>query len=184
MKKPLVGAILAVLATTAGCASNSREAERNPAPCPNAIVLADAARLVEFSGEQTIDDISFTGEITNISTSCRYFESEPIEAEIALDLAFGKGPKGADGEKEFKYFVAVTRTNLEVISKKEFVVPVDFKEGRRVVVSEQEINKIVIPRAGDHVSGVNFEIVVGFSLTPKQAIFNRSGKSLKFPELK
>ena len=50
--------------------------------------------------------------------------------------------------------------------------------------SALDIDEIVIPRANDNVSGVNFEIIIGFSVTPEQAIFNRSGKSLKFPNLK
>ena len=184
MKKLLAGALFAAVIGIAGCASNSRAArERNPAPCPNTIALADAARVVEFDGDQTLENVAYSAEITNVEVVCRYFEDRPIQAEINVDMAFGKGPKGADGEKLFKYFVAVTRTNLEVIEKAEFYVPVKFNEDRTIVVKTEEIDKIVIPRAGEETSGLNFEIIVGFSLTPQQAIFNRSGKSLKFPNI-
>ncbi len=184
MKKRLAGALFAAVFVTAGCSSSGREArEANPAPCPNAIVLADAARLIEFDGEEALENVAYTGEITSIETACRYYGEEPINADVEIEMAFGKGPKGADGEKFFKYFVAVTRTNLEVIAKKEFIAPVEFDEKKIVVVKEEEIDEILIPRAGEEISGINFEIVVGFSLTPEQAIYNRSGKSLKFPEL-
>lgn len=184
MNKLLAGALIAAAATTAACSSvNKKEREANPAPCPNVVVLNEAARILEFDGEEQLENIAYTGEITNVNIACRYFGDEPIDAEISVDMAFGKGPKGDNGKKYFTYFVAVTRKDLEVITKKEFTVPVDFKDDREVVVIEEEIDKIVISRTNEDVSGVNFEIIIGFALTPEQAIFNRSGKSLKFPNL-
>ena len=183
MNKALVGALIAALAAASAC-SNSREAlEKNPAPCPNIVVLSDAARFVQFNGEQTLENVAYSGEITNAEIACRYFDDEPIEIEVDLAMAFGKGPKGENGAKAFNYFVAVARRDLEVIAKEEFPAAVEFSDKKRVVVFEDEIDQIIIPRAGENTSGVNFEIIVGFSLTPEQAIFNRSGKSLKFPRL-
>jgi len=185
MNKLLQGALFAAAFSVMGCSGISREArERNPAPCPNIVVLNDAARLIEFEGDQVLENVAYTGEITNVQLGCRYVEDKPIESEVTIEMAFGKGPKGADGEKYFKYFVAVSRTDLEVIAKEEFIVPVTFNENRTIVVKREDIDKIIIPRLDEATSGVNFEIIVGFSLTPQQAIFNRSGKSLKFPDLK
>lgn len=185
MNKLLAGALFAAAATSYGCSSNSKEArEANPAPCPNVLVLSDAARSLEFDGDQKLDNIAYTAEITGVNVACRYFGDEPIDAEITIDMAFGKGPKGAAGQKVFKYFVAVTRKDLEVITKKEFAVAADFDDDKNLVFAEEEIDKIIIPRNSEEISGVNFEVIVGLSLTAEQAIFNRSGKSLKFPDLK
>ena len=171
----------------AGCESSSvakAARERNPAPCPNIIVLADAARFVEFAGEgEQLDDVAFSGEIEDVSLACRYFADKPIEASISVDLAFGKGPAAPSFEKEFKYFVAVTRTDLEVIAKKEFSIPVTFSKKDAIKRFEEEVDSIVIPRANEGTAGTNFEVIVGFVVTPAQAVFNRSGKSLKFPDL-
>ena len=177
-------ALFAALAA-AGCASDRARAERegNPAPCPNIVVLQDAARIIDFDGEQAIENIAYSGEIEDVTSTCRYFEDEPIEAGVTIDFAFGKGPKAEANEKMFAYFVAVTRKDMEVITKKEFPVEVKFGD-RPVETASIDIDEIVIPRANDNVSGVNFEIIIGFSVTPEQAIFNRSGKSLKFPNLK
>ena len=185
MSKAVVSALIAAIFGISACSSNDKESrERNPAPCPNVIALGDASRVIEFAGEdQTLDNIAYTGEIVNVTSVCRYFGDNPIDASVEVELAFGKGPKGENGEKYFKYFVAVTRTDLEVIAKENFVVPVDFSDKRRIVVKVEDIDKIGIPRATEQISGSNFEIIVGFALTPQQAIFNRSGKSLKFPEL-
>jgi len=182
MNKALAVALFAALAA-AGCGSTKEAKQTNPAPCPNIVVLTDAARFIKFDGEQTIEDIAYSGEITNAVVACRYIGDDPIEAEIDLTMAFGKGPKGENGQKTFNYFVAVARRDLEVIAKEEFLATVEFRDGRRVVVFEDEVDRITIPRAGENTSGINFEIIVGFSLSTDEAIFNRSGKSLKFPKI-
>ncbi len=185
MNKLLVGALFAAAATSSGCSSFSQEAkEANPAPCPNVLVLNDAARALEFDGDKELENIAYTAEITGLNVACRYFGDEPIDAEVTIDMAFGKGPKGVEDKKFFKYFVAITRKDLEVITKKEFVVSADFGGGKTLVFAQEEIDKIIIPRLNEETSGINFEIIVGLSLSPEQAIFNRSGKSLKFPDLK
>ena len=184
MNKLLVGALFAAAATTAGCSSLDREAkEANPAPCPNILVLNDAARALEFEGDQELENVAYTAEITGVSIACRYYGDEPIDADVTIDMAFGKGPKATESEKIFRYFVAVTRKDFEVIAKKEFAVAADFGDDKSLVFSREEIDKIVIERRDEETSGINFEIVVGLTVTPQQAIFNRSGKSLKFPEL-
>lgn len=185
MNKLIVAALIAALSLQ-GCASNDDRAAReaNPAPCPNVLILNDASRFIEFDGEETIENVAYTGEMIDVQSSCRYFTDKPIDAGLTIDLAFGRGPKATENEKVFNYFVAVTRTNSEVIAKQEFQIPVRFGGDDDVVVESVDIDEIIIPRAGENVSGTNFEIIVGFSVTPAQAIFNRSGKSLKFPNIK
>lgn len=186
MNKGLAGALIAAAAVSAaaGCASNRKEAKlTNPAPCPNIVVLQEAARLVEFAGEERIEDVAWTAEIEDVSLACRYVADKPIDAEIAIRLAFGRGPKAAGDDHQYAYWVAVTRTNREVIEKREFLVPVEFGGDDSVKRIRQQIEKIVIPRRGEETSGTNFEVVVGLVVTPQQAVYNRSGKSLKFPEL-
>lgn len=188
MNKALAGALIAAVLAASGCGANqAREAkaarERNPAPCPNVVVLSEAARQIEFNGEERIEDVAFTGEIAKVDLQCRYYGDKPIDATVRIDFAFGKGPKADDDKRTYTYFVAVTRKDLEVIEKAEFQIPVKFGSSD-VVRMRDKIDKVVIPRASDKTSGTNFEVIVGFSVTPKQAVFNRSGKSLKYPDLK
>ncbi|WP_375202662.1 hypothetical protein [Hyphococcus sp.] len=187
MKKLSAAALFAALAAT-GCASDEARERRaareaNPAPCPNIVVLNEASRFIEFDGDQTLENVAYSGEVLDVTSTCRYFEDEPIDAGLTIDLAFGKGAKGVEGKKTFTYFVAVTRKNSEVIAKSEFPIEVNFGD-RPVETARVDIDKIIIPRANETISGINFEIIIGFSVTPQQAIFNRSGKSLKFPNLK
>ena len=188
MNKLLAAALIAASLSMSSCAGDARKArearDSNPAPCPNVVVLTDAARILEFDGEASLDNIAYTGEIVDVSTVCRYYGDKPIDVEISIDFAFGKGPKGSGSEKVFTYFVAVTRKDMEVITKNEFAMPINFSDNGTIETKRIDIENIVIPRKDEQVAGDNFEIVVGFKMSAAQVGFNRSGKSLKFPELK
>ncbi|MEK7266798.1 MAG: hypothetical protein AAB227_11945 [Pseudomonadota bacterium] len=182
MNKALAFALLAALPLSA-CGSTKEAKLANPAPCPNIVVLSDAARRVDFAGDPALENVAWSAEIENVSLTCRYVAAKPIDAAMKISLAFGKGPKSDAREHEFAYWIAVTRTNREVIEKKEYLVPVKFDDGGSVERVQHEIDKITIPRKDEEISGTNFEIVVGLVVTPAQVIYNRSGKSLKFPDI-
>lgn len=182
MNKRLVAALCGA-AASAGCGSTKEAREANPAPCPNIVVLAEAGRMIEFDGPETVENVAWSAEIENVSLACRYFGTNPIDASARLSIAFGKGPKATTSQHQFAYWIAVTRTNREVIEKREFVVPVKFGGDKAVERIEHEIEEIVIPRKDENISGTNFEVIIGLVVTPQQAIYNRSGKSLKFPDL-
>ena len=186
MKQAVLAALFAACCFLPGCSSDNAKAARlrNPAPCPNVIVLNDASRMIEFDGEEAAQNVAWSAEIVSASLDCRYYGDVPIEASVDLAMAFGRGPAAKEAaEKDFAYFVAVTRTDREVIAKTSFLVPVKFKKNSRVHLFKDTVDEIVIPRKDDSVAGGNFEVVIGLVLTPEQLIFNRSNKSLKFPEL-
>lgn len=183
-KSALFAASAAFLALgLSACESNTAARERNPAPCPNILVLNDASRFVDFNGDASLENVAFSGEITDVSLSCRYFEDRPITGALDLTIALGRGPAAEATTKDVTYFVAVTRRNREVIAREEFTVRADFRGDKSVLRLKEKIDRFVIPRASDKTSGVNFEVIVGFALDREQAIYNRSGKSLKFPNL-
>lgn len=172
-----------LVALIAGCSGSKAALERNPAPCPNVLVLSEAARLIDFDGEQTLDDIAWTGEIEDVVLSCRYFDDKPIKAELEIAFSLGKGPRGDSNSHDFIYFVAVTRRDQEVIAKRDLAVRGKFSRSSNTYTTKVKLDDIVIPRANEKTSGTNFEIIVGFALDREQALYNRSGKSLKFPHL-
>jgi hypothetical protein len=179
---PIVLALVASLAL-AGCGTRlARQLDNTPnaGACPVGGSVYDAARYVKFAdgtpGNYT--DIAYTGEITDVRLFCRYFKDEPLEAEIEIDFAFGKGPRATASEHDYPYFVAVTRRNGKVLAKEYFNAQGEFRRGN-VAAKTELVNKITIPRADESISGVNFEIVVGFELTPEQLEFNRSGQRFR-----
>lgn len=153
---------------------------RNAGPCPFVKALYDASRYVELKdGREASAAVGFTGEIQSIRATCEYKSDEPIKVQLAVDFAMGRGPQAQGATKDYSYWVAVTTRNAAVLDKQSFAVRTQFPAGvDRVQVSDM-VQRIVIPRANAQVSGSNFEILVGFDVTPQMAAFNRLGKRFR-----
>ncbi|WP_138511695.1 hypothetical protein [Maricaulis alexandrii] len=165
-----------------GCQSVSsvlESPEPNAGPCPSALSLYDAHRLVEIDGEVAYENVGFTGEILAVRSLCSYYGERPILANLELDMGFGRGPAANGQSRTYEYFVAVTRRDSAVIHKEVFPITVRFDEGEDRVYLTETIDAISIPRADETTSGLNFEIIVGFELTPEQIAFNRSGQRFR-----
>jgi hypothetical protein len=153
---------------------------RNAGPCPYVKALYDAARYVEFKDNREASaNVGYTGEIQGISAGCAYKTDEPIKLGMEVLFELGKGPQATAGSKTFHYWVAVTDRNREVLAKKDFELKVDFPAGQDRVYKREQIASIVIPRADTNTSGANFEVLVGFDVTPQMAEFNRQGKRFR-----
>jgi hypothetical protein len=151
----------------------------NAGPCPFVKVLYDAGRYVEFGeAREAASAVSWTGEIQGVEAECRYREDEPITIDVAVNFAFGKGPRAEGGSKTYTWWVAVTERNRTVLAKEYFTTTADFGAGDRATARET-LGGITIPRASQSVSGSNFEVLVGFEVTPQMAEFNRDGKRFR-----
>lgn len=168
--------LCAAAATLAGCGgARSTSGLTNPAPCPQASVLFDASRVVELNGEARLANVGYTAEILGVRSLCRYGEDGgPIDSDLEIDFAFGRGAAAQGNSHTYNYFVAVTRRDAAVIEKETFPISANFGNNT-IVYDSDRISSIVIPRRDDNVSGENFEIIVGFELTEDQIEFNRSG---------
>ena len=152
---------------------------RNAGPCPFVKVLYDAGRYHEFEGgRETASAVMYSGEIQGISAGCEYRDDDPIEVRVELLFSLGKGPQATSDQKTYRYWVAVTDRNRAVIAKEWFDLPVKFDGEDRVNVRDT-LEGIVIPRAAVTTSGSNFEVLIGFEVTPQMAAFNREGKRFR-----
>lgn len=153
----------------------------NVGPCPLMGVLYDTARVVKFNqpNNQRYANIEFTGEMQGVHGLCRYVDADPITMNMEIEMAFGRGPAATSDRQTYRYWVAVTRRGRAPIEKVYFDVDVRFPRGEQVVTRRERIEQIVIPRANSEVSGENFEILVGFELTPEQLQFNRDGRRFR-----
>lgn len=147
----------------------------NVGPCPVAGVLYDASRVVEIKGTERHENVGFTGQVDGVRGFCRYVGTNPITMEIDIDFSFGRGPKAEGMTHTYPVFVTVTRRDRSVLAKERFDIPVTWPEGADIVRVTESVPGIVIPRANETVSGSNFEVIVGFDLTPEQLAYNRSG---------
>ncbi|WP_372783024.1 Tat pathway signal sequence domain protein [Phenylobacterium sp.] len=152
---------------------------RNAGPCPFVKSLYDASRYVEFKDDREASaNVGFSGEIQGISAGCQYKDDQPISVSMDVLFELGKGPMAQGGSKTYRYWVAVTDRNREVIARQEFDLPVNFNGKDRVYITDSIAN-IIIPRGTTTTSGANFEILVGFDVTPQMAAFNRLGKRFR-----
>lgn len=178
---------LAAVAALAGLLSSCQSVQQvladpvpNIGPCPSAMSLYDAHRLVELrAGEVAYENIGFTGEVLAVRSLCSYYGERPILANLEIDFGFGRGPAAEGSERTYEYFVAVTRRDMAVMAKEVYPIRVRFAPDQDRVFLTETIDAISIPRANEGTSGVNFEILVGFELTPEQIAFNRSGQRFR-----
>jgi hypothetical protein len=153
---------------------------RNAGPCPFVKTLYDAGRFVEFAeGREASANVAYSGEIQNISAGCAYKDAEPIKVQLEILFELGRGPKATGDSKTYRYWVAVTQRNQDVLAKQYFDLPVTFQPGQDRLYATESIGEIVIPRATITTSGSNFEVLVGFDVTSEQAAFNRDGKRFR-----
>lgn len=153
---------------------------RNAGPCPFVKSLYDAARYVEFKeGREASANVAWSGEIQGISAGCQYKDDDPISVTMEVLFELGKGPQAESRTKTYRYWVAVTDRNRSVLAKETFEIPVTFPEGSDRVYVTENISSITIPRASITTSGSNFEVLIGFDVTPQMAAFNRDGKRFR-----
>lgn len=153
---------------------------KNAGPCPYVKVLYDAARYVDFKDKQEASAaVRYSGEIQNVSSICSYRSTEPIRVKARVLFEFGRGPQAPARSTSYRYWVAVTDRNHAVLDKQVFAIPVAFPAGQDRVTLTQDISRIVIPRKNADVSGANFEVLIGFEVTPQMAAFNRDGKRFR-----
>jgi len=156
------------------------QALRNAGPCPFVKSLYDAARYVEFKDNREASaNVAWSGEVQGISAGCSYKDDQPIQVTMEILFEMGKGPQADGRSKTYRYWVAVTDRNRSVLAKQTFEIPVTFPEGEDRVYVTENIGSITIPRASISTSGSNFEVLVGFDVTPQMAAFNREGKRFR-----
>jgi hypothetical protein len=143
-------------------------------------VLYDAGRYIELKdNKETITAVGYTGEIQGLSSGCAYKADEPIKVRMEILFALGKGAQATGNQHTYRYWVAVTDRNNAVINKEYFNLPVTFRPGEDRTMVTDKIEGIVIPRIKPTVSGSNFEVLIGFDVTPEMVAFNRLGKRFR-----
>lgn len=150
-------------------------------PCPYVKVLYDAARYHQFKNDvQTTAAAMWTGEINGIQSECAYTGTDPIQVGMDVSFSLGRGPQAEGQTNVYHYWVAVTERDKTVLAKQEFELPVTFAEGQQKIDVNTRLEGIYIPRKDITISGSNFEVLIGFDMTPKMTEFNREGKHFRY----
>ena len=145
-------------------------------PCPRAVVLSEAAEMIEFRpgpGRDLTDEL-YRGEILGMSSTCEYDDDGYVDSDVLLTVGLTRGPAAEGNTGRFTYFVAITNPDDKVIAKQVFPVEVEYPGfGPRVAVQEEVGQRIhYAPNADARL----YRIFIGFQLTQDQLDYLRRGR--------
>lgn len=175
-------AVLAVLTAAlalAGCGSWADiTGAPPPPPCPPVSVLKDAATVTRFvGGGQDIVDVVNEGEITGYDLTCEYDVDKKTKAgEVAVTLGVHvtatRGPADRQRQATYRYFIAITDPDRNVLDKRVFEIVVPFPGNATALPVRDDPVPMTIPLPAGK-TGQDFEIFTGFQLTPEEVAYNR-----------
>ena len=103
--------------------------------------------------------------------ACEYDDLH-VDVETAFEIIAARGPKAGTSRVVIVFFAAIISPDGQVIAKETFESRVEFPQNRRRVgVREQVTQKIPLTA---QVAGQDYQILVGFQLTPDQLEYNQS----------
>jgi hypothetical protein len=168
--------LTAAVMLTAGCGGDDANVAQygagDPIACPTVSIVRDAAEVVQFrpGPGRDLTDVVARGAIADFSGTCDYSDDGAI-VDLDLVIIAERGPAAGGDQAQFEYFVAVADPNRTVLAKEQFRTGVTFEEGRDRGIAAEELEQIIpMSRTG---LGQDYQILVGFQLTPEQLEFNR-----------
>ena len=163
-----LAALLLLGWTIAGCTKSGP-----PKPCPRVGVLDDAQRLVRFNPGtgRDLTDVRFEAEIGVRSGKCDYSKKDSqLDVEMAVEIQAVRAPN-AGKQGEFEYFVAITDRSQRILAKQTFTAVIPFESNKRASGVLEELSESIPLKPGQ--LGNEFEIVIGFQLSPDELAYNR-----------
>ena len=142
-------------------------------PCPNVSILAGSERLVLFKPGpgRDIIDILVEADMSNLRAACEYDDLR-VDVETGFEIIAARGPKAETNRVIIVFFAAIINPDGKVIAKETFESRVEFPQNhRRVGVREQVVQQIPLTTQA---AGQDYQILVGFQLTPDQLEYNQS----------
>ena len=151
-------------------------ADAPPQACPDAVILADAKRVILYRDGpgRDLTDVEFEGEIARIAGTCQYGKRE-LTVTVVADLVATRGPAAPAAEANLPFFVAITDEARNIVAKKVFDSAIPVPRGQRRAGVREEIEQVIPLPEGEPIP--YYEIVVGFQLTPEQLERNRRARA-------
>ncbi|WP_245593487.1 hypothetical protein [Azospirillum halopraeferens] len=169
----LAGAVLAL----AGCSSIGLGGGSTPAElalaCPKVSIIGGLHEVTEFRpGGRDMTDVASRAALTDYSGNCEY-DSRGVTVNVKVDLLAERGPAMQGNSAAYRYFVAVMAPGHEdPVQKAVYDVSVTFPANAARAAGTDEV-AVTIP-VGKDVNAKDWQVVLGFQLTPEQLAFNRT----------
>jgi hypothetical protein len=155
-------------------AACSRRNDAGAPPCPKVAVLADASHLTVFRDGpgRDLTDVQYEADLGRITGECIYNRrSTNVKVDMKLVVAARRGPADRNRIADYVYFVAIVDSQSNVLARQEFASQVQFPPDQSQVVTLEELEQ-TIPLEKNQ-PGSDFDVYVGFKLTPEQVQRNR-----------
>lgn len=158
--------LTAALAPLAAC-------NRTPPACPRASIISDGSTITKFreGTGRDLTDVVAQGEIVDVAVDCDY-DRRGVDVALQVAIAATRGPADRSRAAEFDYFVAVADAQRNILAKEVFRVQFKFAPNEQRTGTVDEIEpRIPLKSRAD---GVEYQIIVGFQLTPEEIEWNRT----------
>lgn len=175
VRRRLGRALGLALALTAAAACSSDNPVRSG--CPAIRIPADTERLTRFAegGARDITDMRLQAGVTFLSGECE-IEEEVITMTFPIAVRAERGPANDDGVSEVELFMAVTKPDRTILTRRALPITLRFPGNRTDVVASETIS-IEIPKKPEQTVD-DFLVFLGFKLERAELEFNRSDRSL------
>lgn len=168
----LAPALLASVLLIAACSR-----EKPQAACPRGVIPANSASVTRFRDGpgRDLTDVVAEGEIVNILVQCKY-DKRAVTVDLQIAIAGDRGPADRSRVAEFEYWIAIVDPQQNVVTKQPARVRFQFTDNRTRLGQVLNEFEPYIPLA-DLKQGPEYQVIVGFQLTPEELAWNRSQKA-------
>jgi hypothetical protein len=173
-----LGCVVALGLALAACETSFTMSDLNPfgssepQPCPPGGALADAAVLTEFGrgNDRSDKNVVYKARIDRTVFDCQV-TGDRVVGRVAMVGTVEIGRKGKAGDFTLPVFIALTRNNSEVVSKRFDTIEVTVARGSTTAQFEKTIPDFSFELASR--PSLEYEVLTGFNLTPEQVEYNR-----------
>lgn len=168
-------AALTLAAVVAGCGGNKPE----PA-CPRAVIPQDAATITRFRDGpgRDLTDVLVTGNIQNILVDqCKYDKSAVDVNNFQIAITADRGPADRSKTADFEYWIAIVDPDKKILTRQVFKQHFDFPDNLNHVGTVAGTDLALHIPLKDIMKAPDYQIIVGFQLTPQELEWNRSQRA-------
>jgi hypothetical protein len=166
-------AATALLGALAGCGMFDRE--KRPGACPRFLILGGADEVTKFrpGTGRDVTDVAFRASVADFNGTCGY-DKDSVKVTLNVVFEIERGPASTARDAAFQYFVAIPQFHPDPAGKQVFPVSARF-EGAAPQLVFVDALAMTIP-IKDKQLGADYEVYLGFQLTPDEIEWNRTHK--------
>ncbi len=142
--------------------------------CPGSAILADTATeaVMRPGAPQDLSGVAATASITDVNSSCIFDRAKGTTlSSVDIDFRATRTPTADAVSYTLDYFVTVNSA-AQLVSKKLYKVRFDFAPGAAVATASESPDQVQVTLERGHLPN-DYQVLVGFQLTPEQLAFNR-----------